>query len=95
MPRYHLHVCDQEKVIHDLEGQELPDLAAAVEEAILAARELMVHQLRRGMPLDLRCTILIQEEGSATSTSLSFPVALSTDATKLTRNAPASELGSR
>ena len=48
MPRWYLHVHDGDKAILDPEGSELPSLAAAREEALIAARELLVDGLRSG-----------------------------------------------
>ncbi|MDB5506809.1 MAG: hypothetical protein JWR75_1447 [Devosia sp.] len=42
MKRYFFHIREQELLIIDNEGTELPDLAAATHEAIASARELVV-----------------------------------------------------
>ena len=48
MPRWYLHVHDGKDAILDPEGSELPDVAAAHEEALAAAREMVADGLRGG-----------------------------------------------
>ena len=48
MPRWYLHVHDGAVAFLDPEGSELPDLAAAREEAIAAAREMLSDGMLTG-----------------------------------------------
>jgi hypothetical protein len=43
---FHLHECGS--VVRDEEGRELPSFEEAFKEAVLAARELMAEDIRRG-----------------------------------------------
>jgi hypothetical protein len=54
MPRYFLHIRDEDDFSQDREGQELPDLEAARHEAISAARELIGERLLHGGAIDGR-----------------------------------------
>jgi hypothetical protein len=52
MPRFYLHQQTGQSRIEDLEGSDLPDLAAARTEVILAGRQLVAQAiLRDGAPL--------------------------------------------
>jgi hypothetical protein len=46
--RYHFHIRDADGLIADDEGSELPDLAAAREEAQASARDLVIEELKQG-----------------------------------------------
>lgn len=46
--RFHFHIRDLEGRISDEEGSELPDIAAARDEARATARDLAMEDLRRG-----------------------------------------------
>jgi hypothetical protein len=48
MPRYYFDIRDGDKLVEDAEGIELSDVAAAREEAVAAARELLAEHLRHG-----------------------------------------------
>jgi hypothetical protein len=52
LTRYFLHLRDGEHLIRDLEGRDLPDLAAARTEAIQGARDILAEMLRAGEVLD-------------------------------------------
>ena len=52
MSRYFFHIRDGERLIEDPEGTDLPDLAAARDEAVLAARFLMSEKVKAGQVLD-------------------------------------------
>ena len=43
MPRYFFHLRDQDRLHEDCEGVDLPDLHAALEEALQAHRELLAE----------------------------------------------------
>ncbi len=52
MPRYHFHIRRKGELIEDEEGSDLPDFAAAEQEARESAREIAGEALRNGLPLD-------------------------------------------
>ena len=52
MPRYYFHIRSHDGFIHDPDGSDLPDLAAAREEAERAARDLLANLLKGGKVLD-------------------------------------------
>ena len=57
MPRYYFHLYNHDR-IPDEEGVDLPDLAAARQEAVLSARELMAADVARGrLQLDQRIEV--------------------------------------
>lgn len=51
MTRFFFHVRDDKTYIKDAEGQELPDLDAARDEATVAARQLLSEALLQGNAL--------------------------------------------
>ena len=51
MPRFFLHIDDGTQRIEDEEGSDLPDLAAARNEALHAARQLWAAAIRDGRDL--------------------------------------------
>lgn len=61
MPRFYLHVCNGNGFVEDEEGQELADAAAARQQAIVSAREIMAHDLRGG-ELNLASFIEVEDE---------------------------------
>jgi hypothetical protein len=48
MTRYFLHVVDGDDVIYDPEGSDLLDIAAAREQALLSAREMLAEAIKAG-----------------------------------------------
>jgi len=48
MVRYFLHIRDGEKLEKDAEGSEFASLDLAIEEARIAAREIMAERVRAG-----------------------------------------------
>jgi len=63
MPRYYFHVRDHTRAIIDEEGIELPDLEAAREEAVAAARELMSQSILKGESCDGRVFDIADVQG--------------------------------
>jgi hypothetical protein len=63
MPQYYFHVRDETGFTPDLEGQELPDLAAARNEATSAARELLGEKLLHGGSLNHRTIEIADTNG--------------------------------
>jgi len=53
MPRYFFNVLWGGQKATDLEGQCVPDLDAAREEAIVGVRDIAADSVRSGQPLDL------------------------------------------
>jgi hypothetical protein len=62
MPRYHFNIFNDSTVMDD-EGLELPDIAAAVDEAIRSARELIGHEIMAGRAIHRSHKIEIADEG--------------------------------
>lgn len=52
MPRFFFHIRDGAKLIEDPDGSDLPDLAAAREEASQSARAILAEKLKAGEVLD-------------------------------------------
>lgn len=52
MPKYYFHIRDGEELVQDDEGIDLPNLAAAQEEAVQAARDMLVELLRNDLPVN-------------------------------------------
>ncbi len=48
MPRFHFHVHDHSGVTQDVQGRELPDLAAARAEAIKGVRSIHSYEVLHG-----------------------------------------------
>jgi hypothetical protein len=48
MPRFHLHICNQDGLVRDEEGLDLADLNAAREEARQAIREIVAGHINSG-----------------------------------------------
>lgn len=48
MPLFHLHIRIGDQHVSDLEGIDLPDLTAAMSEAVIAARSIMRDELSSG-----------------------------------------------
>jgi hypothetical protein len=49
VPRFYLHIRSQDELIPDPEGTELPEIAAAVQEAVKGARSLLSADVLEGM----------------------------------------------
>jgi hypothetical protein len=79
MPLYFLHVKDASGLLQDPDGQECDDLAAARQEAIEAARDLMAECLRLGQPLGLGREMAIADESGEIISTVSFKAALPPD----------------
>jgi hypothetical protein len=47
----HFHIRDGEKLIHDDEGMDFPDLEAAQREAQATARDLVAQAVKSGHPI--------------------------------------------
>ena len=63
MTRFFFHVRDGNDVSHDTEGQELPSLDAACQEALNTNREMLGERLLHGGSLDHRQIEIANEQG--------------------------------
>ena len=61
MPRYRLHISNSTGLAEDKEGQALPDLDAAREEAVRGIRSLLADELKDGR-VDLRGKVDIVDD---------------------------------
>jgi hypothetical protein len=61
MPKFYFHTKMSDELFRDPEGEELPDTDHAIEEAIMAAREILAAAIRAGKepPID---TIVIADD---------------------------------
>jgi hypothetical protein len=66
---FHLHECDDLTLDH--EGRELPDLTAAKNAAVEAARSLMGAELLEGR-LSLECHITVTDSAGVTMLTVPF-----------------------
>jgi predicted regulator of Ras-like GTPase activity (Roadblock/LC7/MglB family) len=68
MPRFFLHNRSQDQTYLDPDGTNLPDLAAALAEAVLSAREMMADELRHGSLTPGRSFDIAGEDGHVLAT---------------------------
>jgi hypothetical protein len=61
--RFYFHLQDGDRVLQDPEGTDLPDVEAARQEAILAARELLIDAIKAGMKKVPKALLIADEEG--------------------------------
>ena len=71
MPHYYLNLHNVHVDAPDDEGQDLPDLDAARQQAIEGIRDFIGHEALSGK-LDLRGRIVITDAGRATLETISF-----------------------
>lgn len=64
MTRYFLHLVDGDDCICDAEGSELPDIAAAREQALLSAREILAEAIKDGRAHVPRFVVAVSERGN-------------------------------
>ena len=62
MPRYYFHIYD-DVIAHDEEGAELPNMAAARLNALVAARELIAEQVKCGYFVLSHWIDVVDEQG--------------------------------
>lgn len=74
MPRYYFHLHNGTDT-YDEEGQDLPGLEEARHEAVLAARGIMIEEIRRG-ELTLSHWIEVRDAGGTQLLALRFDEAL-------------------
>jgi hypothetical protein len=63
MGRFYFHLKDAGKLLEDPEATDLPDLAAARQEAILAARDLLSNAIRSGRAKVPEAFVIADEAG--------------------------------
>ena len=61
--RYFFHIHDAQGVVPDEEGSELPNIAAAVHEARLSARDFVIENLKSGKALPNRWIEIVDGDG--------------------------------
>jgi len=71
MGRFYFHVRKRDRLIPDEEGQDLPDVSAAVCEAKLSARELLAEAVHTGKD-DVPDAFVIADEAGRTVCTLPF-----------------------
>jgi hypothetical protein len=73
MARFFFHVRTGDQLAHDPEGSDLPDVAEARREALLAARELLAEAIKAGKQRMPDAFVIADEAGQAVDT---VPVAV-------------------
>jgi hypothetical protein len=63
MGRFYFHVRTGDRLTPDEEGIDLPDLAAAHHEAVLAAREVLADAIMSGKPEVAEAFVIADEGG--------------------------------
>ena len=63
MGRFYFHLKDAGKLLKDPEGEDLPDIDAARQEALLAARDLLSDAIRSGRTKIPEAFVIADEEG--------------------------------
>jgi len=71
VPRFFFHLRDHVHSIIDPDGDELPDLSAAKQKALSAARELLSAEIKTGL-IDLRFRVDVEVEAGQVVHSLPF-----------------------
>ena len=77
MPRFFLQLRDHAESNLDPEGVELPDLSAAKQKALIAARDVLSADINTGL-IDLRFRIDIEDNAGHVVHSLAFAEAFTT-----------------
>jgi hypothetical protein len=63
MGRFYFHIQDSDQLLQDPEGTDLPDVDAARQEAILAAREILIEAIKMGKTQVPKAVVIADEEG--------------------------------
>ena len=79
MPRFYFHLHDGTGVLHDREGEDLPDLGAAMLQALDVARSLIAADINGGTPIRLRSQICVANEYGQTVGEVMFRNAINFD----------------
>jgi hypothetical protein len=87
MPRFYLNLCDGQSFVTDDEGQELADIAAAREAAIVGLRDIMAAEVKSG-GINLASFIEIEGDDRRLIETISFTdaVSLAAKAARTTRD---------
>jgi hypothetical protein len=64
MPRYFFHILSGGVTVEDEEGMELPDMAAARQEAVASARDLALSADRDGFGKETRSVRIVDAAGT-------------------------------
>ena len=64
MAQFYLHIRDGETRLEDIDGIDVPDLDLAIEEAAMAARELLAELVSAGHIIGNRSFEICSEDGS-------------------------------
>ena len=64
MPRFYIHLLSDDLDAHDEEGMDLPDMAAAREEACRSAREVVAFEIKGGKDVVTFCLHVDDETGA-------------------------------
>ena len=76
MPIYFIHVHQRGRRAKDKEGKCFPDLRAAEQEAIKAAREMAAQKVRAGKVLDLSSRLEIFDAQGKLASVVTFKAAI-------------------
>ena len=63
MSRFYFHIRVGDQVVRDQEGSDLPDPAAAREEALAAARQILADAIRSGSEATPEAFVIADSEG--------------------------------
>lgn len=63
MTRYFFHICSRAERIEDREGADFNTLNAALDDARLAAREILAEDVRKGQIDETRMFEIVDESG--------------------------------
>jgi hypothetical protein len=64
MPRYFFHILSGGETVEDEEGMDLPDMAAARQEAVASARDLALSADKDGFGKETRSVQIIDAAGA-------------------------------
>lgn len=68
MARYYFHIRDGDKLIEDLEGQDVGDEEAIRAEALASAREMLAESIRLGKSMEHRIFEITDADGRQVTT---------------------------
>ena len=63
MPRFYFHIRDEDTLIEDHEGSDLPDLEAARVEALKDARSILAEKVKHGQIIDGQRIEIVDDTG--------------------------------
>ena len=75
MGRFYFHLRQDDELIRDEEGTDLPDISAARHEAVLAARELLAEAIKDGKS-NIPIAFVIADEAGRTVDTLPLAAVL-------------------